>query len=432
MSIKVSQTFERTSAQPIDASLTLTKAQMVATNDNLMPDYYFTICQDDGKIYLYDKTATPSATTGKFTEFSGGGSSDVKFFTTTDTLNKEINGTKVVAAADLPGITWSDLVVGSSVIKDAKGTMGLVTAITGTTSVTVTTATTSTPTVELTQAEYDALATKDPDTIYFITDSQPNGGTCMGAYDTIYSTTEHVVGSFMGKPLYQKTLVQVLPTIEDTGTQVVFSGTPTDVDMLISAEGTGHYASPMAHCALANQWMNNYRDVNTTIIVPNTTNGNFVMQLRSTNPNLSGQTYYITMRYTKTTDTTSPVGYASPNDYSTSEKIVGTWIDGKPLYQKTLTLDYPTVTADGTVAFNNITDLGLGIDKVISCSGVGYDPTGTSPIMYYLSPLYISNAKLLQRINFDKDHNDRVSLTSETTATNGFKCDITVQYTKTS
>ncbi len=73
MAIKVSQAFERTSANPIDETIALTKAKMLTVNDNLMPDYYFTICQDDGNIYLYDKSATPSATTGKFTKFEGGG-----------------------------------------------------------------------------------------------------------------------------------------------------------------------------------------------------------------------------------------------------------------------------------------------------------------------------------------------------------------------
>ena len=73
MAINVSQAFHRTSANPVDDSMALTKAQMLTVNDNLMPAYYFTICQDDGKIYLYDKSATASVTTGKFKEFEGGG-----------------------------------------------------------------------------------------------------------------------------------------------------------------------------------------------------------------------------------------------------------------------------------------------------------------------------------------------------------------------
>lgn len=358
MAIKVSQAFERTSAAPIDSSIALTKAQMLAVNDNLMPAYYFTICQDDGKIYLYDKTATPSATTGKFTEFSGGGggSSDVKFFTTTDTLNKEINGTKVVAAADLPGVTWSDLVVGSSVIKDAEGTMGLVTTITGTTSVTVTTATTSTPTKELTQAEYDVLteAEKKNGTIYFITDNYV-GSTYVGAYDTIYSTTERVVGSWMGKPLYQKTVnTGIFP---DNASKNVAHGI-SNIDKVVSIEGYVLNTSDITFSPvrLLNDF---YPDVNTLVSVDAT---NIRISCRKNNNGSSGWTEsYVTLQYTKTTDTTSPVEYASPNDYSTSEKIVGTWIDGKPLYQKTLELtnvvyDWGTMNNYGVDNIENIID----------------------------------------------------------------------------
>lgn len=73
MAINVSQAFHRTSANPVDESMALTKAQMLTVNDNLMPDYYFTICQDDGDIYMYDKSATPSVTTGKFSKLETGG-----------------------------------------------------------------------------------------------------------------------------------------------------------------------------------------------------------------------------------------------------------------------------------------------------------------------------------------------------------------------
>lgn len=76
MSINVSQSFKRTSANPVDETLTLTKAQMLAVDDNLMPSKYLTVCVDDGQIYLYDKSATADAETGKFrlykTEYTAG------------------------------------------------------------------------------------------------------------------------------------------------------------------------------------------------------------------------------------------------------------------------------------------------------------------------------------------------------------------------
>lgn len=72
MGVNISNEFHRTSTNPIDDSLTLSKTEMLNRDDNLMPSKYFTICTDDGCIYLYDKFATPNSTTGKFTKFEGG------------------------------------------------------------------------------------------------------------------------------------------------------------------------------------------------------------------------------------------------------------------------------------------------------------------------------------------------------------------------
>lgn len=66
MAINLGTAFFRTTAEPIDESLTLTKAQMLVVNDSLMPNKYLTVCQDDGKVYTYDKNATPNSETGKF------------------------------------------------------------------------------------------------------------------------------------------------------------------------------------------------------------------------------------------------------------------------------------------------------------------------------------------------------------------------------
>lgn len=72
MAIKVSQGFKRTGADAIDVDLALTKAQMLVVDDDLMPDKYFTICQDDGKLYLYNKENSFEDTTGRFRVLEGG------------------------------------------------------------------------------------------------------------------------------------------------------------------------------------------------------------------------------------------------------------------------------------------------------------------------------------------------------------------------
>ena len=65
--ISVSQPFVREGGFPIDESTLKSKAEMLATNDNVMPAKYFAICSDDGQLYLYDKSATPNQETGKYT-----------------------------------------------------------------------------------------------------------------------------------------------------------------------------------------------------------------------------------------------------------------------------------------------------------------------------------------------------------------------------
>lgn len=70
MGVNVSQAFHRTSANPIDDSLVLTKRQMLNMNPDIMPSHYFAICIEDNGLYIYDKTQqTPDIATGYFKKF---------------------------------------------------------------------------------------------------------------------------------------------------------------------------------------------------------------------------------------------------------------------------------------------------------------------------------------------------------------------------
>jgi len=70
--------FERTGPFPIDDKFVLSKAEMLAVDDLKMPEKYFAVNTDDGKFYLYDKSATPSAETGKFSVPEGGDAGHVE------------------------------------------------------------------------------------------------------------------------------------------------------------------------------------------------------------------------------------------------------------------------------------------------------------------------------------------------------------------
>lgn len=72
MAFLITQPFVRQGPFAIDQTFALTKAEMKAVDDKTMPEKYFTICQEDGKIYLYDKTMAVDDNTGKFRVFEGG------------------------------------------------------------------------------------------------------------------------------------------------------------------------------------------------------------------------------------------------------------------------------------------------------------------------------------------------------------------------
>lgn len=64
--IQLPQGFKVNAKEPIDVRLILTKAEMLIINDSIMPDMYFAICKDDGKLYVYNKANEQDDLTGKY------------------------------------------------------------------------------------------------------------------------------------------------------------------------------------------------------------------------------------------------------------------------------------------------------------------------------------------------------------------------------
>lgn len=59
--------FDIATNSAVDKRVYLTKAEMVTAEDNFtLPDVYFAICPDDGKLYIYNKANEATETTGKF------------------------------------------------------------------------------------------------------------------------------------------------------------------------------------------------------------------------------------------------------------------------------------------------------------------------------------------------------------------------------
>lgn len=72
MAIQLPQGFNIGSIEPIDSRLVLSFGDMLSINDDIMPDTYLAVCNDDGKLYVYKKSNTVDPTTGKFRLQSGG------------------------------------------------------------------------------------------------------------------------------------------------------------------------------------------------------------------------------------------------------------------------------------------------------------------------------------------------------------------------
>lgn len=148
-----------------------------------------------------------------------------------------------------------------------------------------------------------------------------------------FSTDEKVIGTWIdGKPLYQKTVdCGSLPanSTKDVPHNI------SNIDKIVCSYGT---------CVNSND---------KTLPLPYVNNGNlsYGVQLEVNKTNVHFETKisglsdyyaYITLRYTKTTDTAVASG----------EKIVGQWIDGKPVYEKAISATMPN--GNGTLASTEI------------------------------------------------------------------------------
>ena len=273
----------------------------------------------------------------------------------------------------------------------------------------------------LTKAEYDALSPAEQmdGTVYYVSDwsSQPTTYAFINRINPsdIYDTNEHVIGSFLGKPLYQRTVDFGSPSGVAT-----YNASSWNIERLVSAQGcikrTSGELMPIPNTY--NEISNNYiQGVSWFDYIPSTGN----LQLFVWGFPVGDITEcYVTYQYTKTTDSAGTAVYASENEYSTDETIVGKWIDGKPIYQRTWEISNATVNANTDT--DVIVDDASNVEKVINVFGI-YG--STDPFPFYASNLSIRGLKLRTSNKF---------VIRCTRTGSAFTSDFTVtfQYTKTS
>lgn len=215
----------------------------------------------------------------------------------------------------------------------------------------------------------------------------------------LYSTDEKLIGRWIdGKPLYQKVKVYDSPL-----TVGAIGGAGTTLDTIANIE------------TLVNAWCIGSSFSAKTRVENFELSGN----------NIQGMSLYSSvpikasiLQYTKTTDSAVEIG--DDTDYSTTEKIVGTWIDGKPIWQKTGEF---TPTIHGINRFD-LTD--LSIEMPISVRALCFHSGGEIQTLDAMTPSAIAYSIAVSLFA------DQLYLNiGEKTAT-PTKVIATIQYTKTS
>lgn len=232
--------------------------------------------------------------------------------------------------------------------------------------------------VELTIAEYIAL----PDTKltdnknYFIKDI--NNDNVLGYPPLIYSDEEREVGVWRdGKPLYQKTF-NINPTAVDT----IIDITSLNLETLVtrvggftrSTDGTVQQ-KPIEYRTESNTYPN--YGISCAVVDNNLT------------ISLQGYTYSeiinirVTIQYTKTTDTAGAGIWNGQgcyaHHYSISETVIGTWYNGKPIYEKTY--EFSSALLVEYTSWTNTTIDSSNIQTVIDAKGYNADGTFYGTVM---------------------------------------------------
>lgn len=231
----------------------------------------------------------------------------------------------------------------------------------------------------------------------------------------MYSTDEKMIGRWIdGKPLYQKvyTLSSAV-TVSNSSFTTISEIDASTMDRTFNVFGVSEsadYSCPM---------------------MLTTEEGYFkVMTLRNDN---SIRVKYVTLQYTKTTD--SPVEIGNDTDYSTEEKIIGTWIDGKPIYQKTFVSTMPTTSANGTQVTKYI-EIDASVDTAVLAQGFSKSTNAWQTFPRLVENINTSNNKILYnriavRPESAESNKNTVAIISNMIDSNGLLCHVTIQYTKT-
>lgn len=361
MALTLGDNFSYQGAKPLDARLKYdTLADMKAVGDATMYDGCMAYCSATDVTYQWKSTNSVDASTGRWREFSsGGGGTDYTAGDGIDITNNVIS-TKQSEEGDIDEII------------DVYPTAGELVSI------------------------VNAFNRGD-----------------------IYSTDEKMIGQWIsGKPLYQKVVQATIPSTKDAPSRTSLG---VSVDFAIPVEavyynGSGAYIeAPVTNGTLSGSLRISI--FNNSFSPSELSNILQIEQLTNTAV-MAGNTAYVVVRYTKVGDTAISIG--SENEYSTTEKVVGTWITGEPIWQKTVSCGaLPNATS------NSVDHHISNIDKIICFKGVAINNNGLA-----INIIHTNCSNLANQVAATVDKT-KITIEAGSNRSSFAESYVTIQYTKT-
>lgn len=170
----------------------------------------------------------------------------------------------------------------------------------------------------------------------------------------IYSDNERVIGVWRdSKPLYQKTthIGAISANVSSAfpvgiGANVVETMVSYNVIATVSSGAWVNLPQPLpSNVSNYASYVDNYNKADDTINI-------------ITGANRAFSDAFVTVQYTKTTDVAGSGNWNTDgipmHHYSTNEQVIGTWIDGKPLYERTKVVPFANFTHNNDTYFTPI------------------------------------------------------------------------------
>lgn len=237
-----------------------------------------------------------------------------------------------------------------------------------------------------------------------------------------YSTDEKVVGRWIdGKPLYQKTISLDWTTAPSGNVDIYVDDVLQNTSPIDGIRVYGSYTivSDANRLEINQPFMSS--GVSYYVVCQYISSSGYAKNKISISHNIHPSWYPVHVdiiaQYTKTTDSASTTIEQKPTHYSTDEQVVGTWIDGKPIYQKTF-----TGTTSATTSSDSVAGIISNFDTLV-------DSTGT----IFLSGTWGVNQHSLPYNNVAEyyvDDSNQVIIHKQNEIANSKQYMVTLQYTK--